>query len=346
MSTIATNILTAEEINELCNIETRHGFSLTKLNKLRERQIEEFLKQYNYLAAYPNIKPHYIRCQHHRKEPTKGVKINPYGTSLTLDECLQAIQQGYNIGILCNPEFDYCIYDKDGGTELITTIPTFTVTSRPDHSHFYYINSDVTHNRVISGVGELKTWGKYVLCAGSIKKSAEDYRFYQITDTSPLDILSNNKLPSRWQPRRTDTDAATPHLTGEEGKSSSLCSLSPVRSTALHYPQSFNPLKCVNDRGENLAECMVRCPSILEALKVPVNGVYKDKVVDDSEHDMLCLKYLVNQGFSDSDAVNILRYYRQRAKLFRSEIIEYYLAHAHWKPRLGNHSKIIMWGTV
>lgn len=331
-------VISNEIINQLIQEINSDPYTINiqVIRELQTLQSIEFLKQYDYLDSYPQLKPHYIKCQHEQKEPTRGTKINPYGKSLTKEECLQAINQGYNIGILCHTDFGYTIYDKDGGTEFITTAPTFTVESRTGHQHIYYINSDITHNRVISNVGELKTWGKYVLCAGSIKKGSEGYRFYRIIDMSPLDVLSNDRLPDHWKERSSGYAAVT-----EETEVFS-ASIAPVttHSATLHFPQGFKPSYCVNSQGENFDVCIVRCPSIIQVLKVPVDGKYKGITVDDSEHDRLCVKYLVNQGFSDSDAVNILRYYRSRAKLFRADYVEFLLRSAHWKPSVQNNIPI------
>lgn len=128
-----------------------------------------------------DYQPHYFRCKQDGKDPIEGVSWKK--ARLTIDEALDWMVKGGNIGIAGMPEDPLTIVDQDKGVKP-WEIETLKARSRSRVGiHNFVFSWPKIPNIPTDDMGEVRSIGQYVIAPGSfvpteLEKTSEDQRQY------------------------------------------------------------------------------------------------------------------------------------------------------------------------
>src|SRR3990172_7116526 len=134
--------------------------------------IKEFEKFYELLMreAPKGYNPWFFACEPNGKNPVLGLSWHDEKARLTKEQCIEAIKQGFNLGISARKDDPLIIGDIDEEIYL-EQLPkdTLTTTSRKRiGAHFFGWNKDGTAKiNLPTDSGELRSDNQYVLACGS-----------------------------------------------------------------------------------------------------------------------------------------------------------------------------------
>jgi len=163
-------------------------------------RIEQFNKFYNLLMsnAPEGYTPWFFRCEKNGKNPLLGLSWHDERARLTKMECIEAIQQGYNIGISARKDDPLIIGDIDE-KHLLEQLPkgTLTATSRKRiGAHFFGWNKDGSAKiNLPTDTGELRSDNQYVLACGSyVPFNIEEKKDKEAYEKLPEEIKQDNLI--------------------------------------------------------------------------------------------------------------------------------------------------------
>lgn len=222
---------------------------------------------------------------------------------LTPSQALDRLKEGKNVGVVANDWL--VIIDLDNPDKFKLNIKTLTVETRNGKLHMYYQNAGDVENAVgkntLAKCGEARAEWQYVLAPGSYvptddDKIAKGNGLYHIIDTSPLATLHKKDLPEDFIPTSTTIEV---------------------------NPEVLNAqFTTRNKHGWSLEEIRQRDKKLDELLNNQLAGKPSN-----SEADMATLTKLLFWEFTEGEAVAILKKYRYRPKLERSDYITSMLGH-------------------
>lgn len=231
---------------------------------------------------------------------------------LTPEQALNRIQEGKNVGVVANDWL--VIVDLDNPTKYKLNIKTLTVETRNGKLHMYYQNAGDIENSVgkntLAKCGEVRAEWQYVLAPGSYvpcdeSKCGNGNGLYHIIDPAPLAILHKSDLPEDFIPS-TETTEVNPEILNTQ-------------------------FTTRNKHGWSIDEIRTRDKKLDELLN-NTNA----KLPSASEADMATLAKLLFWEFTEGEAVAILKKYRARPKLERTNYITNMLGRLSRKDKISD----------
>jgi P4 family phage/plasmid primase-like protien len=238
---------------------------------------------------------------------------------LTVEQAIIRLCDGKNVGVVANDWL--VIVDLDNPKKFKLDKKTLTVETRNGKLHMYYINAGDVENSVgknsLAKCGEVRAEWQYVLAPGSFVP-CDDGKYecgtglYRIIEPLPLETLHKSDLPEDFVP------------------------------TSEHIP--INP-EILNKAFTNRNKYGWSIEDIR----------YKDKKLDvllnnsnegypsGSEADMATLTKLLFWEFDEGEAVAILRKFRYRPKLDRSDYITNTLGRISHSEKISNKIDPLKW---
>lgn len=114
--------------------------------------------------------PWFFKCEKENKNPLKGLSWHSPVARLDKEQCIKAIQEGYNLGLSARDNDSLIIIDIDN-PKYLNQLPknTLTTTSRKrDGAHAFCWQGDKTVKMNLpTDDGEIRSVNQYVLCPGS-----------------------------------------------------------------------------------------------------------------------------------------------------------------------------------
>ncbi len=263
--------------------------------------VEEFTKWRNFLPWDPWLIP----IQHHGKLPDvpKGESWKNPRFRLTTKQVQTRLTQGKNIAIVATGR-DYVLLDEDEPEKFRFDLDTLVVQTRNGKFHKYAINGGDVKNAdgkgQYAGCGEVRAEWKYVLAPGSYVPPDADCAdgatgLYRVVVAKELATLHTKDLPPEFRP------TATPH---------------PIAD--LKRSPSLDKLYC-NPHGWPLGEIRAYDEKLDELLQGSISLAGHASA---SEADMSTLAKLLYWEYSEGEAVDILKTFRDREKLQREDYLQ------------------------
>jgi len=163
-----------------------------------DTDINEFKKFHETLVSgCPGYDPFYFRCQKNDKNPS--VTMSWKKCNLTVDEAVEQMKDGFNIGIAGTDKDKLVIIDVDELDDFkdhVFKTTLKTISSSRQGNHYFYFTDDARCkvNISLSDSGEIRSMWQYVIASGSyaalsdsvnkdrvVTKSA-DQKFLEIDD--------------------------------------------------------------------------------------------------------------------------------------------------------------------
>jgi len=250
---------------------------------------------------------------------------------LTIDQARERLKNGLNVGVVAVN--DYVFWDHDNPEKFNFPVETLTVMTRNGRLHKYYVNSGDVKNAdgkgKYKGCGEIRAEWKYVVAPGSYVPLDKDAKpeatgLYKIVNVAPPALLSSKDLPPEFLPGFAEQEKA--EVAGSNP--------TPPTMAGSFRNQYGWSIEDIRRRDKKLDELL----SSLQPADYP----------SPSEADMAALSKLLFWGYSEGEAVDILKYFRGRDKLSREdylkmtlskvargETIANYVDPSRWKPASG-----------
>jgi len=272
-------------------------------------------------------KPWLIPCVKHGKEPDvpKGESWKATKWRLSLTDARKRIQAGLNVGVVATGR-DFVFFDHDDPEKFTLPIKTLTVQTRNGKLHKYYVNGGDVKNADgkgrYKGCGEVRAEWKYVLVPGSYVPPDENAGagatgLYRVLVAKPPAKLYAKDLPREFQP------SFTPEPTEDKPR--------PMMAGSFRNQYGWS-IEDLRRRDKKLDELL----SILQPAGYP----------SPSEADMACLSKLLFWGYTESEAVDILRHFRGRKKLNREDYVKATLSKVAHGETIGNYVDVFRWNPV
>jgi len=274
---------------------------------------EEFEK---FLHLLP-ITPYLIPIAQNSKHPDvpEGESWKDPRYQLTPEQARKRLTQNLNVGVAATGQ-DLLIFDLDNPKKYTFQKETLTVMTRSGKLHKYFLNDGTIKNAdgkgQYAGCGEVRAAWKYVVAPGSFvpsDKETGDGIYRVIMERQPT-TLNSDELPKEFQP--------TPIT-------------SPIQPLVMDG--SFR-----NCHGWSLEDLRERDEKLDGLLKKSNSGY-----ASASEADMATLSKLLYWGYSDNEAITILRHFRDREKLMRDDYIKTTLAKIGNRDTIANHVNVRYW---
>lgn len=286
---------------------------------MKTASIHEFDKWLKLLPWQPWLIP----IQRHSKKPDvpegeswKGAKYR-----LTVEQARQRLKNGLNVGVAATGH-DFVFFDHDEPDKFMLQKETLTVQTRNGKIHKHYLNGGDVKNadgkREYKECGEVRAEWKYVLAPGSYV---------------PPD------------------DKARP---GATGLYTVVVAKSPTTLHVEDLPPEFQPILIKNEQKEKREAVMTS--SLRNQYGWSIEDIFaRDQKLDDllrsqnlaypspSEADMACLSKLLFWGYTESEAVDILKHFRSRPKLNREDYVERTLKKVGRGETIANYVDVFRW---
>jgi hypothetical protein len=287
-----------------------------KIKQLTQTDIAEFSK---FLKHIP-IEPYLIPLVRNGKDPDvpKGESWKDPKYKLTVEQAQERLAHGFNVGVVATGK-DLVLFDHDAPEKYTFPKETLTVKTRSGKLHKYFLNDGSVKNADGKGqyakCGEVRAEWKYVVAPGSYVPSDNESGdgVYRVIVEKELSPLCSEELPKEFQP--------------------SIVNNSTTQITAVNMAGSFR-----NQYGWSLEDLRVRDEKLDELLKNSDSG-YPSA----SEADMATLSKLLYWGYMESEAVNILQFFRDREKLKRKDYLEMTLSKIGKTDTIADHVNVKLW---
>lgn len=259
--------------------------------------VVEFDRWLEFLPWEPWLFP----VRRHSKKPDvpEGESWKSAKYRLTVKQARQRIIKGLNVGVAATGR-DFVFVDFDDPEKFTLSIETLTTLTRNGKLHKYYINGGDVKNADgkdrYKGCGEVRAEWKYVLAPGSYVPPDEKARpgatgLYKVVVAKSPAMLYAKDLPLEFQPRAPEKeDTSKPVMSG---------------SFRNQYGWSIEDLRKRDDKLDELL-------STLHPAGYP----------SPSEADMATLSKLLFWGYTEGEAVDVLKSFRSRGKLGRDDYIK------------------------
>jgi len=259
--------------------------------------IGEFDKLLN-LLPWP---PWLIPVTKNGKEPDipEGQSWKDAKWRLTVKQARQRIKDGLNVGVVATGR-DLVIFDHDQPEKFTLPIETLTVMTRNGKIHKYFINGGDVKNGdgkgKYKGCGEVRAEWKFVLAPGCYVPPDEDATpeatgLYKVVVAKPPATLYSKDLPVEFQPTLPTEEEAPKLVMGGSFRN--------------RYGWSLDDIRKRDQKLNNL-----------------LTTIHPTGYASPSEADMSTLTKLLFWGYTESEAVGILKHFRSRKKLDRKDYID------------------------
>jgi len=281
--------------------------------------LDEFNK---WLTLLP-WEPWLIPIQKHNKKPDvpEGESWKNSKYRLTVKQAKTRIEQDLNVGVVATGQ-DFVLFDFDNPKKFMLEKETLTIQTRNGKIHKHYLNGGDVKNAdgkgQYKGCGEVRAEWKYVLTPGSYvppddKAESGATGLYMVTvEISPA-TLHTEDLPLEFRPAYIETDSKEKPPAMMAG------------SFRNQYGWSIEEL-CKRDRK-------------LDGLLRSQTLTYPSQ----SEADMACLSKLLFWGYTEGEAVDVLKYFRGRPKLNRKDYVEMTLSKVSHGETIANYVDVSKW---
>jgi len=198
-------------------------------------RVNEFIRFIELLLsnAPDHYQPYLIRLNQGSKDPISGVSWKNPSARLTVDQAIDYMQHGGNIGIAGTTNDNLVNMDCDGGIIQPQEVkPTLTVRTRSREGlHAFYWNADSNKipNIPTDEAGEVRSQWQYVVAAGSYvetdpstvsEQEQENAGYYTVENVQSPNTITFEELPQVFLEEHTKTV-----------------------QTPIHIPSTFNPKK-------------------------------------------------------------------------------------------------------
>jgi len=281
--------------------------------------LDEFNK---WLSLLP-WEPWLIPIQQHSKNPDvpKGESWKNAKYRLTIEEAKKRIEDGLNVGVVATGQ-DFVFFDFDNPEKFMLEKGTLTVQTRNGKIHKYFLNGGEVKNadgkELYKGCGEVRAEWKYVLTPGSYvppddKAESGATGLYMVTvEMSPATLYTED-LPLEFRPAYIETDSK-------------------------EKPPAVMAGSFRNQYGWSIEDVCKR-DGKLDGLLRSQTLTYPSQ----SEADMACLSKLLFWGYTEGEAVDILKYFRGRPKLDRKDYVEMTLSKVSHGETIANYVDVSRW---
>lgn len=287
---------------------------------LMPTNLDEFNK---WLALLP-WEPWLIPIQQHNKNPDvpKGESWKNAKYRLTMKQAKTRIEQGLNVGVTATGQ-DFVLFDFDNPKKFMLEKETLTVKTRNGKIHKHYLNGGDVKNAdgkgQYKGCGEVRAEWKYVLTPGSYvppddKAESGATGLYTVTVEMSPATLHSEDLPLEFQPSFVEDK-------NKEKKPKTVM----AGSFRNRYGWSIEDICKRDEKLDDLLRSQI--------LTYP----------SQSEADMACLSKLLFWGYTEGEAVDVLKYFRGRPKLDRKDYVEMTLSKVSHGETIANYVDVSKW---
>lgn len=235
-----------------------------------------------------------------KKPDVKDSWLDP-ANRLSIDEAKKRLESGLNVAFVAEPE-TLCVVDLDIykrpelKDELFSIFPlTLTVETPSGGQHRYYLQDGKINNADGKGkfknAGEVRANKKYVLVAGSEVNG----KLYRVIEAGTLAILTDSLLPQEFKPTPVEIDVDK--------------SLGEERSAFEEFE---------NKHGWTLSDIILNDV----ALGVLLSQLHPAQYPSPSEADMAAISKLRFWEFDKKTIFDIMKRFRGRDKLSRTDYLE------------------------
>jgi putative DNA primase/helicase len=173
--------------------------------------VNEFRKFINLLTqnAPQDYTPWLIRLEPKGKDPIKGISWKSPNAYLTVNQAIDYMKHGGNIGIAATSNDPLINMDADGGIIQENEVkPTLTVRTRSRiglHAFYWNTVQNKIPNIPTDEAGEVRSQWQFVVCAGSYVETdptkvpeveRENAGYYTISNAQVPSTISYNELPN------------------------------------------------------------------------------------------------------------------------------------------------------
>jgi putative DNA primase/helicase len=195
--------------------------------------VNEFVKFINLLTknAPENYSPYLIRLNPGGKDPIEGISWKSPQGKLTINQAIDYMRHGGNIGIAATTDDDLVDMDCDGGHIKESEVkPTLMVRTRSRiglHAFYWNVDMPKVPNIPTDDYGEVRSNWQFVVCAGSYVETDPDEVPETERENAGYYTIHNAQAPT------TITYSELPKLFREEHER--------VKAAPIRKPSTFNP---------------------------------------------------------------------------------------------------------
>ena len=171
---------------------------------------EEFINFVKWLrvTAEDNYSPWLIRLNQGSKDPISGISWKSPEAKLTIDQAVDYMKHGGNVGIAGTTADNLVNMDCDGGviqeSEVKTTLMVKTRSRTGKHCFYWNIDTPKICNIPTDEAGEVRSQWQFVVCAGSYvetdpmkvpEEERENAGYYTVCNAQAPTTLTYKELP-------------------------------------------------------------------------------------------------------------------------------------------------------